>query len=118
MTTAEALRIGQSLADGICPFTGQTLPPGSPYQHADVVRALFIAIGALHRSERRDRRNRQLPENAGRLWDKTEEQQLCEEFAGGKSIPDLALSHKRTQGAITSRLEKLGKIPPEPRRQF
>ena len=44
MTASEALRIVQALVDGRCPFTDQRLPSDSPYQHADVVRALFIAV--------------------------------------------------------------------------
>jgi hypothetical protein len=42
-----ALGILQSLADGIHPATGQTMPAESPYQHPDVIRALFHAVGAL-----------------------------------------------------------------------
>ena len=112
MTTSEALRILQTLADGLCPFSGQTLPPDSPYQHADVVRALFIAVKALHRLEEKERRGKKLPEHAGRSWDAAENQQLCEEFAADKCIADLAVIHKRTYGAIKSRLEKLGKLQP------
>jgi len=118
MMTSEAIRIVQSLADGVCPFTGKTFPLDSPYQHADIVRALFLSVEALRRIENRNRKRILLPENAGRAWDAIEEERLCEAFAAGKSIADLAADHQRTRGAIQSRLKKLGKIPPQPRRQF
>jgi hypothetical protein len=118
MTASEALRIVQSLADGMCPFTNQRLPSDSPYQHADVVRALFVAVSALTRLEIRERRDKRLPDHAGMTWKGREDQKLFEEFDSGKSIPDLAVVHKRTQGSIQARLEKLGKLPPSPRRQF
>jgi len=115
MTTNEARQIIQSLAEGRCPQTGQTLPANSPYQSADVVRALFIAIGALERAERKEMRVTTLPEHAGRSWDVEEDQQLSREFDVGRSIADLAQMHKRTRGAIQSRLEKLGKMQPQAR---
>jgi hypothetical protein len=117
MTTGEALQIVHSLSDGRCPITGRTLPAESPYQHADVVRALHIAVRALERLEQREKRNSSLPEHAGRAWEAAEDQQLCEEFAASRSVTELAQLHKRTVGAIQSRLEKLGKLPPQPRKQ-
>ena len=118
MIASEALRIVQALADGRCPFTDQRLPPDSPYQHADVVRALFIAVRALTRLENKERRDKGLPEYAGMPWKDSEDQQLCEGFDAGNPIPELAVIRKRTNGAIQARLEKLGKFPPSPRRQF
>jgi hypothetical protein len=110
MTSTEARRIMQSLADGRCPQTGQVLPADSPYQTADVVRALLIAIRGLELAERRETRDATLPEHAGKSWDIAEDQQLCQEFDAGTSIAQLAQMHERTKGAIQSRLEKLGKM--------
>jgi hypothetical protein len=118
MTTTEARKIIESLADGRCPQTSQKLPTESAYQQPDVVRALFIAARALERVERIERRDQTLPEHAGRAWDVAEEQQLCDEFAAGKTVAELAQIHQRTRGAIQSRLERLGKIAPEARRHF
>ncbi len=117
MTTSEALQIIQALADGRCPVTGRVLPAESPYQQADVVRALHTAVRALeHLVQRAKRDDRTLPEHAGQSWEAAEDQQLCEEFTGGRSVTELAQLHKRTTGAIQSRLEKLGKLPPRPQR--
>lgn len=109
MTTGEASKIVQTLADGRCPITGRILSTESPYQQADVVRALHIAVRALEHLDQREKRDRSLPEHAGRAWEAAEDQQLCEEFAAGRSVTELAQLHKRTAGAIQSRLEKLGK---------
>jgi len=117
MTTIEALQFVQALADGRCPVTGRTLPAESPYQQAGVVRALHIAVRALERLQQREKRDRTLPEHAGQPWEPAEDQQLCVEFTAGRSVIELAQLHKRTTGAIQSRLEKLGKLPPQPRRQ-
>jgi hypothetical protein len=47
MDRTTALGILQSLADGIHPATGQTMPAESPCQHPEVIRALFHAVHAL-----------------------------------------------------------------------
>jgi hypothetical protein len=40
---------------------------------------------------------------AGRNWSPAEEAQLLNELANGVKVDDIALSHRRTRGAITSR---------------
>jgi len=51
-----------------------------------------------------------LPEHAGNPWRGEEEARLVSEFDSGLSIAEIAENHKRTKGAIRSRLKKLGKI--------
>lgn len=41
-------------------------------------------------------------------WTESEEKQLAEEFNSGKCITEIARIHKRTNGAIRSRLKKMG----------
>ena len=112
MEPSEALRIIQSLADGIDPNTGEVFPDDSPYQHPQVLRALFVALGALGRLEESQRRAKRLPDNAGKPWNDGEDKALCDDFDAGLTTAQLAQKHQRTEGAIRSRLEKLGKIPP------
>jgi len=107
MTTTEALKIINSLANGRCPITDQLLD--GAYQQPDVVQALFVAINAIERVERSDQRRAVLPEYAGRAWDVAEEQQLCQEFDSGKSVKEIAEIHRRTNGAIQARLNRLGR---------
>ncbi len=47
MEEQRALEIVMQLADGVDPKTGSALPPESPYQDPDTIRALFMAILAL-----------------------------------------------------------------------
>ncbi|WP_189000612.1 HRDC domain-containing protein [Deinococcus roseus] len=47
MESREALRILQLLADGVDPHSGEVFEDTSPYQHPQVVRALFYAVGAI-----------------------------------------------------------------------
>lgn len=47
MDTRETLRILQLLADGVDPHSGEVFEDTSPYQHPQVVRALFHAVRAL-----------------------------------------------------------------------
>jgi glutathione S-transferase len=110
MELFESLKILQALADGADPETGEVFPADSPYQRPQVVRALMTAVRALERQQERERRARRLPENAGKSWDREEDEQLCREFDSGISVKDLAAHHGRTEGAIQSRLVKFGKI--------
>ncbi len=112
MEPSEALRIIQSLIDGIDPCTGEVFPDDCPYQQPSILRALFIAVRALERLEERQKREQRLPENAGKAWNESEDRMLCIEFESGLTIMQLAQKHRRTSGAIQSRLEKLGKIAP------
>lgn len=111
METRDALRVIQSLADGVNPHTGELFSEDSPYQHPQVVRALFAAVGALQRLEDRQRREQRLPEHAGKPWDAAEDTQLSESFDAGMTVTQLAQQHRRTEGAIQLRLEKIGKTP-------
>jgi RNA polymerase-binding transcription factor DksA len=110
MDRRRALEILRVLARGEDPTTGEILPEESPYQHAEVVRALFAAIEALEGQRSRATGRRNLPANAGKSWTAEEEARLCEAFDADPSIPALAQAHQRTTGAIKARLIKLGKI--------
>jgi hypothetical protein len=112
METPKAAEIIRALADGRDPATGEQFPPSSPYQQADTVRALFMALEAME-SGAKPRTPRVIDPSkpkAGGPWTPEEEQQLRDEFAAHKPIPELAATHGRTPGAITARLVKLGLI--------
>jgi len=111
MEISKALEIIRALADGVDPYTGEVYPANSPYQNPETVRALFTAINALERAQKRQKRKRALPDRAGDSWDDGENSLLIKEFEEGIPINEIASEHKRTEGAIRARLEKLGKIP-------
>jgi len=112
MEPGKALEILQDLSDGIDPHTGEIFPSDSPYQHPDTVRALFKAINALARIQERSKREKALPENAGKPWNAEADALLAQQFDSGVSFKELSKDHKRTDGAIKARLIKLGKMSP------
>jgi hypothetical protein len=85
-------------------------PPDSPYQNPQVIRALFSALTALEGKREYRQSKRNLPENAGKPWDPSEDELLCKRFDVGLSVGEMAREHKRTEGAIRARLVRLGKI--------
>jgi hypothetical protein len=119
METLKAAEIIRALADGRDPITGETFPPNSPYQQADTVRALFVALDVLKR-QKHVRVKRPVDPNRPKMgapWTPDEEQQLRDGFAAQKTIPELAATHGRTTIAITSRLVKMGLIAKDPSRR-
>lgn len=110
MEAPQALKIIRILADGIDPTTGEMFNDDSPYQHPQVIRALFTAIKALEKIEERQKRERKLPSHAGMPWSDEEDKQLVSAFKQGVLVEDLARKHQRTKGAIESRLAKHGLI--------
>ncbi|MFD1954825.1 hypothetical protein ACFSL6_11785 [Paenibacillus thailandensis] len=110
MDVGRAKTIIACLSDGIDPFTGELFDTDSPYQNPDVVRALYIALKGIERLEQQEKRQKDLPVNNGRPWEHEEETRLIEAFDQGITIKDLSTIHARTEGAIRSRLIKLGKL--------
>ena len=68
MEITKTLQIIKVLGQGVDPHTGEIYPPDSPYQHPDTIRALFEAINGLERMVERSKRQKSLPENAGKAW--------------------------------------------------
>ena len=69
MERSNALRIINSLANGVNPATGEIFAADSPYQHPDTVRALFEAVRALDAPESRSTRsNDDMPANTFVRW--------------------------------------------------
>ena len=52
MDDSKALGIVSALANGVNPLTGEVFNVDSPYQTADVIRALYAAVRALETSAR------------------------------------------------------------------
>ncbi len=113
MDPEQALAILQALSNGTDPFTGGPLPASSPYQHPDVVRALFQAVRALESAAAAQKRQaaRAPAGNAGKPWPKEEDERLVAAFDAGRSIDELAAAHGRSPLAIEARLAKFGKVP-------
>ncbi len=122
MEKSETLHILRTLASGIDPQTGVEIPINSPYRHIKTTRALLTAIKELEGQQKSynheelelfsprayQRREKMKPLMAGSSWSTLEDQELREEYQEGLSIATMAKKHQRTQGAISSRLLRLG----------
>jgi hypothetical protein len=113
MDHEEALGILQNLSNGSDPFTGKPFPADSPYQHPDVVRALFQAVRAMESAVAAQKRQAARPVggNSGKPWSKEEDERLLGAFDRGQSIDDLAGAHARSRLAIEARLARFGRVP-------
>jgi len=113
MNHEQALSILRALSNGADPFTGESFPASSPYQHPDVVRALYQAVRALESATAAQKRQAARPAagNSGKPWAKDEDDRLVAAFDQGRTIDDLAAAHGRSRLAIEARLAKFGKVP-------
>jgi len=114
MDYEKALSILQALSNGTDPLSGQPFPAASPYQHPDVVRALYQAVRALEAAvtaQKRQAARSTAAGNSGKPWEKDEDDRLVADFDAGKSIDDLAVAHGRSRLAIEARLARFGKVP-------
>ncbi len=112
MELTQAIEIIKALADGVDPITGEVFENDSPYQHPQIIRALFVALKVLESNIQVQSRKEILPSNAGGQWTEEEDNQLLLGFKEGISINELSQKHKRTKGAIQSRLTKHGFFKP------
>lgn len=112
MDDNKALAIVSALANGVNPQTGETFEVESPYQAADVIRALYVAARALEMTSRSKGRNNRarMPANAGKPWTEQEDRELLDKFDDGLSVAQLAQSHDRTLAGIQARLERHGRL--------
>jgi hypothetical protein len=79
----EARRILQDLAYGINPFTKESLPDDTLYSSPQVIRALWCVLTALDTTTRKQR-SRTTPENAGKPWEKDDDDLLRLRVEEGK----------------------------------
>lgn len=110
MDEARALSIVSALANGVNPATGEIFPADSPYQSADVVRALFLVVRLMEVGQSKNRARPTAPCNAGKPWTAEEDEKLLREFDRGVAVAQLAQAHGRTSAGIQARLEKHGKL--------
>jgi hypothetical protein len=114
MQLESALPIVRALADGVNPITGEAYPEHSPYAEPRTLRALYAAVDIMDKEVEREKRKQRLPANFGKPWTAEEDGTLVSEFDAAIPMPEMARRHARTQSSIRLRLEKLGKIQPEP----
>ena len=97
-----------ALADGVNPITGEVLPEDDSCNQVEIVRALNTVLRFIEGQPQKV--TKALPENAGKPWTKEAEEVLCRMYDSGSTRKEICDYFKRSSGAITSRLVKLGKI--------
>lgn len=106
MDVQYAKQLLEGLADGMNPLTGEVLSKDDVCNDPEIIRALHAILRMLDK----EKLSKHLPENAGKPWTKEDDEELCRRFDNGSSIKELSHAFKRTQGSISSRLERLGKV--------
>lgn len=110
MSPNEAKLIIETLANGIDPETGEDVSEQSIFNNLQVIRALFLATKALESMAKKEKREKTLPNNAGKAWSESEDNKLFVAFDSALSVQDIAAKHGRTEGSIVARLVRLGHI--------
>jgi predicted transcriptional regulator len=120
MELSEARTIVRTLAQGVHPITGEAFAADSPYNHPDVIRALFTVHA--HARDRRGRVDveekrqlnveRGLPRNTGLLWTEEDRARVASGFKDGQTIEQLATALERSRTAIHAELIRQGLVEP------
>ena len=115
MEEAKIIGILSALANGVNPMTGEVFSADSPYQHADVVRALYAAVERMKGAEPaaaqpKARARGDLPSNVGKPWSEDEDRRLLADFDRGRKPAELARDLGRTLAGIEARLERHGRM--------
>jgi len=108
MEISEALEILALLYDGFDPDSKTPLANESVLQRPRIVRALGTVVHALDIPKTFVAQPR--PEKSGKPWTEQEDAMLCQEFHHHVDFWEIGRRHRRTKGAIVSRLIKLGEI--------
>lgn len=121
MDSAHTIKLLTALSNGTDPFSGEAFPADSPYQHPEIVRALFQAVRQLETANAMPAgkparssatsANAARPSNAGKPWNKDEDEALLGAYDTGSTIDELAQSHGRSRLGVEARLAKFGRVP-------
>jgi hypothetical protein len=103
----EAAKTLKLLAQGFNPITGEALPSGGILSELTVVRALFLGAEALQQKVAACSETGEAS-NQGKPWSEAEDERLRIGYAEKMSPHQLAQDHRRSLGAIKSRLVRLG----------
>ena len=123
MELARSVEIVHALSQGVDPFTGEALPPQSPYEQPEVIRALHTLLGHVATPARRRKLtpeqkqaanlDKGLPRNAGLPWTDDARDTLAELFREDAGIGALATRFERSNGSIIAELKRQGLISVE-----
>ncbi len=123
MELTRSIEIVHALSQGIDPLTGEALPPTSPYEQPEVIRALHVLLGHVATPTRRRKLtpeqkqaanlDKGLPRNAGLPWADEARHELADLFRQDAGIGALAARFERSNGSIIAELKRQGLISVE-----
>ena len=117
--SGSARTIIRHLANGVDPMTGEALPLAAPYNHPEIIRALFGVLEELDGFEAQQKSiPRNLPERHGKPWSPKEKQQTVKDFKSGVPMEEIAAKLDRKKSAVWSMLEHQGLLEPLPYKRF
>lgn len=116
MELCKAVEITRALAKGINPTTGEAFAENSPYNHPDIVRALYEVVERMPKSKKtlelRQQENaaKGIPLNSGLPWTDESRAATAKSYAEGTAIEKIAAEQKRSSYAILAELKRQGAI--------
>ena len=120
MKKSEVVEVLSALASGVHPVTGEVFEAASPYNHPQIIRALFGSLELLQGRSSGPRKtleeiNREAgrPLRSNKRWSEEEDQQLIQLIEQGVLTGEIATQFERTRGAIHSRLQRRGLLERE-----
>jgi len=109
-----AKKVLEALANGVHPVTGEVFPANSPYNHPEVIRALFFAVRSIHpvtpkkspEERRRENIQKGRPANSGLPWDDESRKYVASGYNSGVSVEVMASKLLRSTGSIIAELQR------------
>lgn len=122
MEQDNVISVLDSLANGVDPVTGEVFPMNSPYNHPEVIRALFHALKLMPKEKKakksleekqQENLSQGRPMNYGLPWLDTDVNWAVQVFQQGMAIDAIAQQLARKPSSIISLLKKQGIISEE-----
>ena len=104
MDILRAIEILGALAQGVDPYSGEVFEEAHVCNQPDTIRAFYCILRELEKPEETFKKR---PENAGKPWEKEDDEKLWKLFREGMEIKELQVVFKRSRGSIMARLEKI-----------
>lgn len=121
MERSQVVETLSALASGVHPVTGEVFDADSPYNHPQILRALFGSLELIQapasrtpkKSQEEINREEGRPLRFNMRWSEQEDQELISLIVKGTLTADIAEQFQRTKGSIHSRLQGKGLLERE-----
>ena len=121
METSQVVEVLSALASGVHPVTGEVFDEDSPYNHPQILRALFGSLEIIRapasrtpkKSQEEINREEGRPLRFNVRWSEQEDEELLSLVVKGTPTGEIAEQFQRTKGSIHSRLQGKGLLQRE-----